>query len=221
MRILVGGTQITQNTWGWVKDGQLRSYNNNVSFVDGESGLAVGCPAVSGQISIEIGVPAVTTDYWEASDYNYYYSISNVSLEYTYLWTRYLWEDEDANIERRSIGSGYTDSEDVTLNLTTQRGQQFGNAIILSSDTYSVVSELYDSKTPEDALADRMEAHYQQSRQMLKAQLKGTGTMLTPWLLHAPETGAAGYALLAQSIDWRFDQITATLFEINNVSNGE
>ena len=199
----------------WIKDGQLRTHNQNINFVDSEQGCVIPCPStVWGPITIEIGVPEVEMDFWDASDYNYYYSISNISLEYAYDWTRYLWEDEDANIERRDIGNGYTDSEDVTLNLTTRRGQQFGNGIILSSDTtYSVVSELYDSKTPEDALADRMEAHYQQSRQMLKAQLKGAGTMLTPWLLHAPETGAAGYALLAQSIDWRFDQITATLFE--------
>ena len=217
MRMKLTSTAIFEDKI-WIKDGQLRTHNNLTNFVDGEQGLIIPCSTtVWGPITIEIGVPEVETDYWESIDYGYYYALSNITLEYAYDWTRYLWEDEDANIERRSIESGYTDSEDVTLNLTTQRGRQFGYGIILSSDAnYSIVSTLYNSKTPEDALADRMEAHYQQSRQMLKAQLKGTGTMLTPWLLHAPYTGANGHTMLAQSIDWRFDQITATLFEVNS-----
>lgn len=215
LRIKVGSTVITTTSMAWIKDGQLRTYASSLNFVNSETGLAVPCPSISGKITIEIGVPAVTTDYWTSSDYNWYYSLSDISLEYTYDWRTYLWEDENANIERREIGSGYIDSEDVTLNLTTQRGKQFGNGIILgAAATPNVITNLYGYKTPEAALADRMKRHYQISKAMVNAQLKGTGTMLTPWLKHRPGSGAPVFMCMAQSIDWRFDQIRATLFEV-------
>lgn len=207
----VGSTSIGGGTV-WVKDGHLRTYASTLNFIDSESGFAVACPSVSGQITIEIGFPAVQTDYWTSEDYNYYYSLSNITLEYTYDWRNYLWEDESANIQRIDIGSGFTESLNVDLHLTTQRGNQFGHGIILASD-YSVVPTLYNGVTPEGALAGRMAQFYAESKKILTVLVNGGGSLLTPWLLHAPESGETGMACMAQSIDWRRDQITAYLYE--------
>ena len=213
LRFKIGST-VYGTELAWIKDGRLRTHAANY-WVDGESGLAINCPTVSGQINIEIGVPAVTTDYWAAEDYNYYYSLENITLKYTYDWRNYLWEDESANVERRNIGNGFTESKDVTLNLTTQRGKQFGNGIILQSDIgFSIAPTLYGDTTPEDALANRMAAYYADSKQQLSVLLKCGGAMMQPWLKHKPVAAASAYVCLAQTIDWRYDQITAYLFEV-------
>lgn len=213
LRFKIGST-VFGTELAWIKDGRLRTHAANY-WVDGESGLAINCSTVSGQITIEIGVPAVTTDYWTAEGYNYYYSLENITLKYTYDWRNYLWEDESANVERRTIGNGFTKDVEVTLNLTTQRGKQFGNGIILQSDlNYSIAPTLYGDTTPEDALADRMAAYYADSKQQLAVQLKCSGSMLQPWTKHKPVAAASAYMCLAQTIDWRYDQITAYLFEV-------
>lgn len=209
IRFRVGSTNLFSGL-AWIKDGQLRTRGAN--WVDGESGLAVACPTVSGQIRIDIGVPAVTTDYWSADDYNYYYSLENIRLEYTYDWRNYLWDDEKSNEEKRTIGSGFQDTIDTTLNLTTQRGKQFGTGIILTSG-YGIVTELYRGNTPEKALADRMADYYANSKALLRAELKCGGGMMEPWKKHRPTSGASAYLCMAQSVDWRHGQIIAYLFK--------
>ena len=97
--------------------------------------------------------------------------------------------------------------------LTTQRPEQIGYGIILNASTAPVAS-LYNNNTPEQALATRMYAHYQVQKKKITAQLKSEKyyAMLNPMNLHIPGSGS-GMVALYQSVDYRNEIVTASLFE--------
>lgn len=182
-----------------------------VGLVNSPDGLGIMMQAYSGQITMEIKVPSVG-DQWESGDYDYYYSIENPTISYIDPWTHYLWEAKATNIETRSIGNGYTESLEVNNKFTTYRSQQFGYGVVLD-DNLGIVSTLYDSKTPEAALADRLQAYYGVSRKKLKVQVAANAAQANPANLMLPGSGT-GMACLAQTVYWRDDLIEATLFEV-------
>ena len=136
------------------------------------------------------------------------------------VWRRHLNDPLDENTTQYEIGNGFTESIEQTNTLTTQRpefpnqltSEQIGWGLVLSN-TLQPIMKLYDDKYPEEALAERMQDHYSVSRKRVTAQLLSTGGMFSPLHLHAPGTGE-GLVCLSQSVNWRDDKITASLFEL-------
>lgn len=185
-------------------------------MVNSPDGIGVYCGTNSGQIKLEVKV----MPYSEISDeieglfnlyWNYYYSLENLEIKYIRPWTRHLQEPAKQNVEERQIGSGFSESLEQNNKLTTYRQDQIGWGIVLGAQM-ETVSTLYSGKTPEDALADRMEAHYSTSKRKITAQLLGHGSMLPPTSPVLPGSGTA-MACLSQTVYWRDDMIEATLYE--------
>lgn len=151
--------------------------------------------------------PPLSPSYWD-----YYYSMEGLTLSYIRSWEHTLTDPADENTVKHTIGNGWTEELEQSNMLTTQRPEQIGYGLILDSDLQPVAS-LYNSTTPENALATRMYSHYQSSKKKITVQLAGNGSMLSPLHRHIPGTGAQ-MMCLSQSVDWRNEQITAQLYEI-------
>lgn len=210
MRVSVGNHTIFDD-YVQVINGEICAYSVN-AMVNSSNGIAMPINQYSGQIEIDISnLPSqdelVSDSYW-----NRYYSLENVKVEYIKPWTRHLNEPDSENVYYQDIGGGWEDDIEVSTRLTTMRPEQIGTGIILDDDM-EPVQYLYDSRTPERALATRMYDHYQTSKKLITAQLESNGTMLSPLDLHVPGSGD-GMVCLAQSVNWRDDQITAYLFEM-------
>lgn len=204
------GDHVLYDGYAQILNGKLYA-TSALGMVNSPDGLGIMIQQYSGQITMEIKVPSVG-DYWESGDFDYYYAITNLQISYIDPWTHYLWEGTAENIEERVIGNGFTEAMERNNKLTTFRAQQYGYGVVLS-DTLATVSTLYDSKTPEAALADRMRDYYSVGRKMLKAQVTAYAAQADPTRPMMPGSGNA-MACLAQTVYWRDDLIEATLFEI-------
>ena len=210
MRVFVG-EHIIFDDYLQIIGSEINAYTVS-AMVNSSKGIAMSINQYSGQIEIEFSnLPSqdglVNDSYW-----NRYYSLENITVEYIQPWTRHLNEPDTENVYYLDIEGGWEDDLEVSNKLTTQRTDQIGDGIILDADL-DVVQYLYNSQTPERALAERLYAHYQTSKKLITAQLASTGSMLSPLDLHVPGTGD-GMVCLSQSVNWRDDQITAYLFEI-------
>lgn len=149
-----------------------------------------------------------------------YVSFENISVSYTKVWRWHLNDPLDENTTQYDIGNGFTDELEQSNKLTTQRpefpnqitSEQTGWGLILSNSLQPIM-KLYGNKYPEEALAERMRDHYSVSKKRITAQLLSSGGLFNPIHLHAPGAGS-GMVCLSQSVNWRDDQITASLFEI-------
>ena len=205
------GTNTLYDGYAQIQSGKLYA-TTAVAMVNSPDGLGVLMQRYSGQISLEIKVPSVG-DYWESGDYDYYYAITNLSISYIDPWTQYLWEPVSENVEVRTITGGYTETKEQTNKLTTYRAQQYGYGVVLSP-TMAKISTLYDNKTPEAALADRMQAYHSVSRKKLSVQLYAYAMQHDPMHPLLPGSGQ-GMACLSQTVYWRDDMAEVTLYEID------
>lgn len=149
-----------------------------------------------------------------------YVDFENISVSYVNVWRRHLNDPLDENTTQFEIGNGFAEPLEQNNTLTCQRpefsgqstSEQIGWGLVLDEDLYPI-QKLYENKFPEEALADRMKNHYSVSKKRITAQLLSTGGLFNPLHLHAPGSGD-GMVCLSQSVNWRDDQITASLFEI-------
>ena len=210
IRVFVGNNTIFDD-YVTVLDGKIKAFSTQ-GMVNSSEGIAIPCNQYSGQIDIDISNLPSTDAWWWDSYWHMYYSLENLTVEYIRPWTRHLNEPDSENVYMVDIGGGWEEKLEITNKLTTQRTDQIGDGIILDDDM-EPVQYLYNNKTPERALAERMQAHYSTAKKMLTVQLASDGELLSPMHLHAPGSGD-GMVCLAQSINWRDDQITAYLFEM-------
>ena len=210
IRVFVGNNTIFDD-YVTVLDGKIKAFSTQ-GMVNSSEGSAIPCNQYSGQIDIDISNLPSTDAWWWDSYWHMYYSLENLTVEYIRPWTRHLNEPDSENVYMVDIGGGWEEKLEITNKLTTQRTDQIGDGIILDDDM-EPVQYLYNNKTPERALAERMQAHYSTAKKMLTVQLASDGELLSPMHLHAPGSGD-GMVCLAQSINWRDDQITAYLFEM-------
>lgn len=196
-----------------IKDGTTKSYGVAGVMMDATEGLIINQTNGyfgSGEVVVTIAQP-VAGDFWESLDYLYWYSISNIKVSLSNSWTRHLEDVEDVNIEERIIESGFVDELSQENAFTTYRTDQMGYGIILDS-SLNLISTLYDNKTPEDALADRMATHYNESKKKLRVQLEGVGHLFPPSSRVLPGSGTV-MTCLSQSMNWRDDLNEVTLYE--------
>lgn len=210
IRISVGNNIIFDDYVN-ILDGQIKAFTTQ-AMVNSARGIAVPCNLYSGQLEVEFSNLPSQDGYAADSYWNHYYSLENITVEYIRPWTRHLEEPDPENVYMVDIEGGWEEKLEITNKLTTQRTDQIGDGIILDDDM-EPVQYLYNNKTPERALVERMQAHYSTSKKMLTVQLASDGELLSPMHLHAPGSGD-GMVCLAQSINWRDDQITAYLFEM-------
>lgn len=219
-----------------VVNGKFNGGRVGNSFGNLSGGYIFPVIQAEGQLKMEILVPSRNnSDSWNIGDCNldadYYYSIEDFQLSYTDEY----WVPEDnvvpkTNVEREMIGNGFQDDLATEFDLSTRRREtdapsprskyprlvwaQYGTGIILGANGVGVPDVLYDSKTPERALVERMKKYYGRSRQKLNVTVHGT-SMLDPWMLHSVGTSGP-YACISQSVDWRNEQINVSLYDITD-----
>ena len=219
-RLLVGDVEIYRPQGDYlmndtivVKDGT--PYFSQAGYANSDGCVALIAPTTqSGPLHIQFNFPPETF-----GDYPYL-SFENISVAYVRVWRRHLNDPLDENTTQYEIGNGFTESLEQSNTLTTQRpefsgqntSEQVGWGLVLDDDLDPIM-QLYDSKYPEEALAGRMRDHYSVSKKRISAQLLSRGGLFNPLHLHAPGSGS-GMVCLSQSVNWRDDQITASLFEI-------
>lgn len=196
-----------------VKDGT--PYFSQAGYANSDGCVALIAPTTqSGPLHIQFNFPPQIL-----GDYPYL-SFENLSVSYVRVWRRHLNDPLNENTTQYEIGNGFTESLEQTNTLTTQRpefpneltSEQIGWGLVLDEDLDPIM-QLYNSKYPEEALAGRMRDHYSVSKKRITAQLLSSGGLFNPLHLHAPGAGS-GMVCLSQSVNWRDDQITASLFEI-------
>lgn len=201
------GTNVLFDDKVQVREGKMYS-RSTYGLANAVDGVAVYGNSYSGAIKVTFSVSDDMVPGW----YDQYYSIENLSISYIKAWSRHLEEAQPQNVVSYEIGGGWTDILEQTNMLTTMRTEQIGYGLILDA-SLNPISTLYNSTTPEQALVTRMRTHYTTSKKLITAQLAGNGEMLSPLHLHIPVSGS-GMVCLAQSVNWRDEQITALLFEI-------
>lgn len=220
-KILVNGVEVYRPLVGYplldgtvvVKDGT--PYLSQAGYVNSDGCVALYAPTTrSGQLHIQFNFPNnVVTDYP-------YVSFENISVSYVKVWRRHTNDPLNENTTMYEIGNGFTESLEQNNTLTCQRpefsgqatSEQIGWGLVLDEDLDPIM-KLYSDKYPEEALAGRMQTHYSVSKKRITAQLLSRGGLFSPIHLHTPGFGS-GMVCLSQSVNWRDDQITASLFEI-------
>lgn len=163
---------------------------------------------------------------------NNYYSIEdfNVTIENRWSELDAAPNENGENIAKATDSSSWVDrgwSEDVNVDMemtiavdrsSSKISQQFGSGVILSNDVDAENPHtLYDGKTSERALCDRMAAHFSTSKKILEATVRmppqnWSYGPLQPWQSHAPDS-IGTWAVLSQTIDWQEDTIEGMFFE--------
>ena len=220
-RILINGVEVYRPTGTGtilmdntvlIKDGT--PYYKQAGYANSDGCVALIAPtSASGQLHIQFNLLYNILDYP-------YLSFENISVSYVRVWRRHIEEPLQENTTQYEIGNGFTESLEQNNTLTCQRpefsgqstSEQIGWGLVLDEDLDPIM-QLYDSKYPEEALAGRMRDHYSVSKKRITAQLLSSGGLFNPIHLHAPGAGS-GMVCLSQSVNWRDDQITASLFEI-------
>ena len=203
--ILMNGTVI-------IKDGT--PYYRQAGYANSDGCVALIAPTTqSGKLHIQFNLLMDVLGYP-------YVSFENISVSYANVWRRHLDNPLTENTTQYDISNGFTDTLEQSNKLTCQRpefpnqitSEQTGWGLVLD-DALNPIMKLYDNKYPEEALAGRMKDHYTMSKKRITAQLRSTGGLFSPLHLHAPGSGS-GMVCLSQTVNWRDDIITASLFEI-------
>ena len=210
MKVLVDSTTLMDGTIT-IQNGS--PYYAQAGYANNDGCVAVLAPTTtSGELHIQFTLPGQILGFP-------YVSFENFSVSYVRVWRRHLDTPDEDNTTEYEIGNGFTESLEQTNTLTCQRptgssstSEQIGWNLVLDDDLDPIM-KIYSNKYPEEALADRMLAHYSVSKQRITAQLQSTGGLFSPLHLHVPGTGN-GMVCLSQSVNWRDDLITASLFEI-------
>lgn len=212
MKVLIGSTTLMDADI-ILKDGT--PYYQQAGYANADGCVALIAPTTSsGQLHIQFNLPAMIIGN------SRYISFEGLSVSYAKVWRRHLNDPLDNNTTIYEINNGFTDTLEQSNTLTTQRPQfagqntseQIGWGLVLD-DSLAPIMKLYGSYYPEDALAQRMRDHYSVSKKRITAQLLSRGGLFNPCHLHAPGSGS-GMVCLSQSVNWRDDQIEASLFEI-------
>jgi hypothetical protein len=237
--IVVHVSNLSYTQFVRVTNGKFDGTSSQTTVANLAGGFMFPFIEAEGAMSLEIIVPSRTAgDIFNMEDCNlkanYYYSITDFSFELTdeYNFPKQN-EIPDTNIEQEKISNGCIESIETSLNFTTRRTEttpatsrtrfpslvwaQFGSGIIMSNNVLSIPSTLYNSKTPEEALKDRLVAHFSTSKKILEATVRmppqnWSYGPLQPWQSHSPDS-IGTWAVLSQTIDWQEDTIEGMFFE--------
>lgn len=210
-----------------VKDGVFSNSTRIGGVNDAEEAFVLSPITNSGMMSIMFNVAYGPNSYLRS----YYFSIEDLELKYSMpMWTPSYVKVPGENVEKEMIGNGFQEDLETGFGLTTKRTElnnpdarvpfptlswaQYGTGIILGANEVGTPGTLYDSKTPERALVERMKKYYGRSRQKLNVTVRGT-SMLDPWMLHSVGTSGP-YACISQSVNWRDEQINVSLYDITD-----
>jgi len=219
--VKVGNTSGT--TYIGVQNGKIIGGRDHTYVGNQSDGYNIPIIQENGHITFEMLIP---NDYTLGSygiDKNYYYSIDDLSITYNAHWD-YVDAGQTVNPYKSDYQKEYTtnvgfeEEYEMTSRLFTGHSPlPLGKGLILANNIQSVITKLYNNQLPEEALAARLYAYYQQTRKKLNVVLKCEGDLFDPWQLHKPgnATGLVGMSCLSQQIDFVNDEIQVELFDIS------
>jgi hypothetical protein len=154
-----------------------------------------------------------------------YYAIEDFNVSIENRWTELdaPMNEREQNSASEDTQHGWVEDMDVDIQMTTapdftsrKISAQFGEGIILANDVMDENPHvLYDNKSSELALKDRLISHYADSKKMLEAKVgmvENEFGPLQPWQTHSPDY-VGNWCVLSQTIDWRDEIIEGMFFE--------
>lgn len=215
-----------------VKDGKLTGGYSASNPSDPNDGFTFQMLNADGNLVISI--PALTSEQLFVYSINpdYFYSIEDLKLIYeTPSDSVFSYENPIVDYKKQyETNIGFENDYEEESGLCCQHGEVhqasfFGSTllstgVILANNLISGTppTVLYGTNPPEEELAARLYAYYQQTRKKLEVVMRCTGDLYDPWMLHKPATNnltLPGMSLLAQQIDFARDEIRCDLFDIS------
>lgn len=202
-----------------VKDGEISAfgyYTNNRTLI-----LYPNIPVpknISGQVKLNL-IAATSNDIenWPGSAYLAYenFKIKIVPTQNTRGAIKIEEKEQrkDENKKKINLNNGFTDSWSQDCGLTLAREavpDSYG--AVLTADKEQPGS-LYDSKWPEDALAQRASNYFSRARLRIRAIVHSQNKMLSPLVNYAFTSGGQPFVLLEQEHNWRTDEERANFYE--------
>jgi len=225
--LTVGST--TRNLSVTIVDGKFDGTAVLTTFGNESGGYLFTTLAEEGELTISMSVPADPSSLgFNTTDY---FSIEDLRLSFCY---DQLAPDAhkipDTNRVKIQIGNGFIDDYSQDCGLTTRVSSyatsavhpsyrsltwaQYGTGIVMTDNLMDDPPQnLYDSKTPEQALADRMSAYFSASRQLIRASYF-SNKLLLPWNKYTLDSSAYQLMVMAQTMDWRKEVVTGYFYEI-------
>ena len=214
-----GGTTVVGVQDGKIIGGREYTYAGNQS-----DGYNIAMIQATGHITIEMLIPNDYTLGNYGINKNYYYSIENLEITYNPIWdyvdSGFTLNPYLKDYRKEYVTTiGFEDEYDMESSLFTwHTPAPLGKGLILGNNIQTAPSSLYGTNPPEEELAARLYAYYQQTRKKLEVVMRCTGDLYDPWMLHKPSTNnltLPGMSLLAQQIDFARDEIRCDLFDIS------
>ena len=220
--IKVGSTSGT--TYIGVQDGKIIGGRSNTYVGNQADGYNIPIIQDNGHITFEMLIPNDYTLDNYGINKNYYYSIEDLAITYNSRWD-YIDAGQTVNPYKSDYRKEYTTNigfdEEYEMEsslFVAHSPLPLGKGLILANGEQYSTTSLYGTNPPEEELAARLYAYYQQTRKKLEVVMQCTGDLYEPWMRHKPVTPSLtlpGMACLSQQIDFANDEIRADLFDVS------
>ncbi len=108
---------------------------------------------------------------------------------------------------------GFTEGWSQSCGLTlAQEPVPDSYGVVLAADK-TLPANLYSSKYPENALADRVRDYYQIARTKIQAVVHSAGVLLSPFVPYTFVSGGKPYICIEQKMNWKSNELTGGFFE--------
>lgn len=195
-----------------LKDGKVVKYGYRTSSGASFPRIRMKAPNnLSGEVMLRI---VVTNDNVIGLG-DQYQSWENIKISlYTTVFFVNSNSDRITNNEKKvSMPNGFTDSWDQSCGLTLARSVMYDSTSIVLDANKAQPNVLYDSKWPEDALADRASAYFSKARLRIKAIVKSVGQMLSPLVPYRFTSNGQPFICIEQQQNWRTNEVTGSFYE--------
>ena len=119
----------------------------------------------------------------------------------------------DKNVAKIDMTGGFTEGWSQSCGLTlAQEPVPDSYGVVLAADK-TLPANLYSSKYPENALADRVRDYYQIARTKIQAVVHSAGVLLSPFVPYTFVSGGKPYICIEQQMNWKTNELTAGFFE--------
>lgn len=224
----IGDKYYNPTTGGWqsasyifsanVKDGKITYGNADSLIAYGIEGYPMFPPSyasgVEGQIIVDLYVPNPTSGTNHGKKYIIYTDLG-VSLARNWVQIGLDEERKKENKAELTNSGGFTDNWSQESNLTQARVDNIpqSTGVVLDNEAAIPTDPLYSNNWPENLLAARVKAYYQQARRRVQVIGKSTGKMYNPCRYFQIDDSGQYYMCVSQSVDWASDEITANFYE--------
>ena len=119
------------------------------------------------------------------------------------------------NQKKINLNNGFTDewSQDCGLTLAREAVPDSYGVVLDANKAQPAEGNLYDNKTPEDALAARASNYYQKARLRIRAIVESKNKMLSPLVPYTFTQGGKPFIVMEQQHNWRTNEVRANFYE--------